>query len=167
MTYPIRSTLLALTLLASQAPAFAAAINEADKKFLTDDEQGARYELALAQMAQQKATRPEVKAYAARLVKDHETQNPALEKLVASQGVTPSVGMKDEDQTRLNELSNQAGPAFDGKFVDEAVRVNAKDKKAGDQEKSSTSDADIKAFLNQFASMDSEHEKAALALQQK
>ena len=160
-----RSTLLALALATFALPAWA--LGEADKKFLLESSEGAQYELALAQLAQQKATRPEVKAYATRLVSDHSTQNPALEKLLAAKGVTPSVGIKDEDHMRLTDLENQTGPAFDGRFVDEAVRINAEDKKSGAEEEKSTSDADIKAFLNQFASMDAEHEKAALALRKK
>ena len=160
-----RPTLLALALVTLAVPAWA--IGEADKKFLLEDSEGAQYELALARLAQQKATRPEVKAYADRLVSDHSTENAALERLIASKGVTPSVGMTDEDRARLTELSSQTGAAFDGHFVDEAVRINAEDKKSSAKEKSSTHDADIKAFLKQFASMDAQHEKAALALQKK
>lgn len=160
-----RPTLLAVALTLFAAPAWA--LGEDDKKFLLESSEGAQYELALARLAQQKATRPDVKGYAARLVSDHSTENPALDRLLAAKGVTPSVGIKDEDHMRLNDLSNQTGPAFDGRFVAEAVRINAEDKKSSAKEKSSTRDADIKAFLSRFASIDAEHEKAALALQKK
>lgn len=122
-----RSTVLALALFAFAAPAFA--LTETDKKFLLENSEGAQYELALAQLAQQKATRPDVKAYADRLVADHATPNAALDKLLAAKGVTPTVGIQDAAHMRLTELTTQTGAAFDGKFADEAVRINAADKK--------------------------------------
>lgn len=172
MTHPVRPILFALALLAPAlaaplTPAWAASLANSDKQFLTDDAQGANYELALAKLAQQKATRAEVKSYADRLVSDHTTENAALEKLMAAKGVSPSTGLKAQDQSRLSQMSSQSGAMFDTAFVNEAVRINAKDKKSSAAEKSSTSDADIKGLLSQFASMDSGHEKAALALQGK
>ena len=172
MTHSIRLTLLALALLApnlaaSLTPAWAASVTNSDKQFLTDSAQGANYELALAKLAQQKATQAEVKSFADRLASDHTTQNAALEKLMAAKGVSPSTGLKAADQSRLTQMSSQSGATFDTAFANEMARINDEDKKSTAAEKSSTSDADIKGFLGQFASMDSEHEKAALALQGK
>ncbi len=172
MTHPIRPALFALALLAPTlaaplTPAWAASLANSDKQFLTNDAQGANYELALAKLAQRKATRADVKSYADRLVSDHTTQNAAMEKLMAAKGISPSTGLKPKDQSRLSRMSSQSGAMFDTAFVNAMIRVNAKDKKSSAAEKSSTSDADIKGFLSQFASMDSEHEKAALALQGK
>ena len=165
MTRPL---LLAALFLVAMSPAWAQpAVGDGDKAFLVNEAQGSEYEKALAQLAQQKATRPDVKAYADRLVSDHAAQNAALAKLTAAKGVTPPVGMADADHSRLADLANQGGPAFDAAFAEEAVRINAEDKKAADAERSATGDADIKAFLGQFESMDAAHEQAALALRGK
>ena len=157
------TTLSLAALLAAAVPAMAA-ISSSDRAFLTKDVQGSNYELALAQLAAQKATNDQIKSYAQKVASDHEQANPQLQQLAQSKGVTPPQGMDSNDQTRLAGMQNLQGNDFDRAFVKEAKRINAEDKRDSAKEQRTTRDPDIRAFLKRFASMDAEHDQAAKAL---
>lgn len=75
-----------------------------DRAFLTKDVQGARSELALAKLAQAKATHPQVRSYARIIAREHETANAQLTRLARSQGVKPSSRMTPQDGQTLDKL---------------------------------------------------------------
>ena len=144
----------------------AQAINAQDRQFMAKDAEGGLYEIAIARLAQQRSSRDDVKAYAARIVADHTTYNDALQALARSKGITLPMAMTSEDQARLALMESATGAFPDAMFIQEATRINEEDKKAAGEEKARTSDADIKAFLAKFESMDAEHERMASALRQ-
>ncbi len=158
-----RIALAVLLILA--APAAFAAVSAADRSFLTHEAQGGAYELAIAQLATQKGTRDDIKAYAQRIVSDHEQANTALQQLAQSKGVSLPTGMTNDEQTRFAGLQNLQGTTFDRAYVKEAVRINAGDKRDFAKEAKTTHDADIRAYVQRFAAMDAEHEQAAKQLQ--
>ena len=139
-----------------------AEVTSSDRSYLEDDAQGAGYELALAQMAQQESKNPVVKAYADKLVADHAVYNQALEQLAQAKGVKLPKDMTLGDTARLTSL-RKAGYS-DEAFVKEAQRINTEDKETSAKEMSRTTDADIKAFLQKFQAVDAEHERMAAAL---
>ena len=174
----MRTSLALLTLLSLAAPATVQAqttppaagaaatgqIAATDRAFLVKAAQGSVYEKTLAELAQTRASRADVKAYASQIVSDHETANGALQDLATFKGVTLPTTMSAADQRRLKGMTAYTSKAFDAAFVKEAIRINAEDKKAGAAESARTQDADIKAFLDKFSSMDADHERMALAL---
>ena len=141
-----------------------APISDADRKFLVKDAQGSLYEQALGRLAQRRATGRDVKAYAERIVTDHDTANQALQDLAMAKGVTLPTAMTAADQRRLAGMDARTARSFDAAFVKEAIRINADDKSAAAAETAQTQDADIKDFLSKFSAMDSDHERMALAL---
>jgi len=141
-----------------------AAITDQDRKFLVKNAQGSTYEKALAELATQRASRADVKAYAARLTTDHDTANQALQDLATFKGVTLPTAMTAADERRLKGMRAHTAGSFDAAFIKEAIRVNAEDKHDSATETAHTQDADIKAFLDKFSSMDTDHERTALAL---
>ncbi len=166
----ITTLTLAAALLAGIAPVAmaqtststaASTISDSDRAYLTEASQGSAYELALASAAQ-KSDRADVRAYAERLVRDHTTYNAALKSLAQAKGITLPDGMKASDQAKVASLAQ--GNMGNSAFIEEAVRINADDKKTSAAEAASTQDADIKAFLKRFESVDAEHERMAMAL---
>lgn len=158
-----------ISALAVAAPACAQSgsdLTAADRQFLTQDAQGGMYELSIAKLAEQKTTRQDIKSYASMVVNDHEHYNTALQKLAADKGVTLPKEMSAADRTKLDALEKDSGNSFDRTFIQDAKRVNAQDKKDAQQEANQTKDADIKAFIQKFADMDSKHEKGAQDLQE-
>lgn len=162
------TALLAAGVMAGQALAQdAGKLSEGDKAFLTKEARGAAYELDIGKMAVKKAARPDVKSYVEKLVHDHEDYNAALEKLGKDQGLTLSTEPDAADKAHLDDLAALDGAAFDTLFVEQAVQVNAEDKKDGAAEKEETKNQAIQAFMQKFSSMDEEHEKLAKALEKK
>ncbi len=141
-----------------------APITNTDHQFLVKDAQGAAYEIAIAALAQQRSSRDDVKAYAARIIADHAAYNQALQELARAKGLELPTTMTADDQVRLNSINSQAGSTADRSFIEEAVRVNAEDKQDAADEVARTADADIRAFLQKFEAVDAEHERLALAL---
>lgn len=164
----LKSILVCLAAVGCMTPALAqtpaSTIKPSDKTFLVNDAKGGAFELASAKLAQEKATRPDVKNYAQKLVGDHETYNAALEKLGQNKGITLPTEMDPADRTRMTKLEKLSGPAFDKAYVADAVRINADDKREAEKEKRTTKDDDIKQFIQQFASMDAEHQTLAKQL---
>lgn len=144
----------------AQTPS-AAAITEPDRAYLSEAAQGSAYELAIASAAQ-KSDRADVRAYAERLVRDHSTYNEALKTLAKAKGVTLPDGMKASDQAKVAAMAQ--GNMGNSAFIEEAVRINAEDKKSSAEEADRTKDADIKAFLKKFEAVDADHERMAKAL---
>lgn len=141
-----------------------APITRMDRQFLVKDSQGSAYEIAIAALAQQRSSREDVKAYAARVVADHAAFNQALQELGHAKGVELPTDMTADDRVRLNTINSQTGSTADRSFIQEAIRINSEDKQDAADEAAKTPDPDIKAFLQKFESVDAEHERLALAL---
>ena len=96
---------------------------------------------------------------------DHEAYNAALEKLGKDEGITLPTEPDATDKAKMAELEKVNGDAFDKLYVQEALRINAEDKKDADKEKSETKNEAVRAFIAKFAGMDAEHEKLAKQLE--
>ena len=160
----MRHATLAAAVLLAATPAFAA-VSAADRSFLQHEAQGAAYELALAQLAQQKATRDDIKTYAQQLIADHEQANNALDQLAQSKGVSLPKNLSSDDQTRLAGLQNLQGNDFDRSFVREELRINRGDKRDFAKEAKATHDREVRAYVKQFSAMDQKHAEKARQLQ--
>ena len=162
-----RQMLLPLALIAGIAPALAQNTptrSTTDKDYLVQDAQGAAYELESAKLATRKASNPDVKAYAQKLVHDHETYNAALQRLGHEHGFALPNDLTSADTVRLTALKALSGSLFDKAYVKEAIRINADDLDEAKTEMDATQDEGIKTFISQFAGMDAEHEALAKAL---
>jgi len=122
---------------AGQAWAQSGSLSQTDKEFLIKDSRGAAYELGSAKLAVQKASSVDVKSYAEKLVKDHESFNAALEQLGKQEGVTLPTEPDATDKAHMAELEKLSGKAFATAYVKDAVRINADDKQAAEKEKAS------------------------------
>lgn len=135
-----------------------------DQAFLHSEAQGGAYELAIARLAQTRATRPDVRAYAATLVNDHEEHGRSLRDLAQSKQVALPSGMTPASKQQFDRLARVQGDAFDSAFIQEARRINGKDVRASRAEASLTTDPDIRRFVARSLRMDEKHEAGARAL---
>ena len=163
-TPAMRHAVLAAAVMLVASPALAA-LSASDRSFLQHEAQGAAYELALAQLAAQKATREDIKAYAQHILADHDQANAALEQLAQSKGVSLPKTLSNDDQTRLAGLRNLQGHEFDRSFVNEAVRINQEDKRDFAKEAKMTHDPEVRAYVKQSSAMDQKHADEARQLQ--
>lgn len=139
----------------------------ADRAYLQKAVQGADYELALAQTAAASAKHAEVRAYANRIVKDHDQANMVLKQLLRTEGVPVPAGMTASDNAKLSKLKTLRGVPFDKRYVDEVTRINAEDERESSAESRTTKNAQIKAYLKRFSQMDAEHKQMGEQLKKK
>ena len=162
-----RSIIIALAGLSfvGQAYAQSGMLSKSDESYLMKDRRGAAYELGSAKLAVSKASREDVKSYAQKLVHDHEDYNAALEKLGKDESVILPTDPDAADKAHMTDLEKLNGKAFDTLYIQEALSINAEDKKDAEQEKSETKNPAIKSFIAKFSDMDAEHEKLAKQLE--
>jgi putative membrane protein len=123
-----------------------AAMGQADSRFIEQAAKGGHNEVEFGRMGVEKATNPEVKAFAQRLVDDHTKANQELMELAKQKNVTlPTTYPKD---TALDHLSKLSGAAFDKEFVRMAIADHQKDIALFERQATSGTDPDVKAWAN-------------------
>lgn len=117
-----------------------------DRRFVNKTAEGNQDEVQLAQLALQRASNPDVRQFAQKLLSDHTSMGSELSSLASTKNVKLD---KDDGQSReYKRLSNRSGQDFDREFVDHMVDDHEKDIK--DFEKASTDAKDTE--LRNFAS---------------
>jgi putative membrane protein len=117
-----------------------------DTAFVKKAAEGGLAEVAMAKLAQQKAASDEVKAFAAKLEKDHTQANTELKQVAAQKNVTLPDAPSKMHQGKHDKLSALSGAAFDKAYVAAMVEEHQKDVREFSRAASSSADADIKAF---------------------
>jgi putative membrane protein len=134
-----------LALLISLA-AFSAEVPDA--KFYRDAAEGGMAEVAMGNLAQQKAQSPSVKDYGAQMVKDHSAANEKLKALAQSKNITlpanPSVA-EMEAKAKLEALSGQS---FDKTYIKGMIQDHEEDIAEFKKEAASGHDPDARAFAS-------------------
>jgi putative membrane protein len=115
----LRNLILAALLIFAGSGVIAAPF---DDLFVRYEAQNSAYELEFARLGEVRATRPEVRTYAATLVNDHEAYVGALRALAASKGIAVPPGLVPSDKKRLDRLARTRSAEFDSAFVLEARR---------------------------------------------
>jgi putative membrane protein len=136
----------AMILWVPAAAAFSAEIPDA--KFYRDAAEGGIAEVAMGNLAQQKAESASVKEFGARMVKDHSAANEKLKALAQSKNITlpanPSVA-EMEAKAKLQALSGQS---FDKTYIKGMLQDHQQDIAVFRQEASSGRDPDARAFAS-------------------
>ena len=118
-----------------------------DKKFLEKAAESGQLEIATSQLAAQRATHADVKAFAQMMVTDHTKADTELKALAASKQVTLPMEQPRKVKSMLDDLGKKQGMDFDKEYADE-IAVDAH-KDAVDLFKDAAEDAkdpDIKAW---------------------
>lgn len=118
----------------------------ADAAFVKKAADGGMAEVAMAKLAQEKAESADVKAFAAKLEKDHTQANTELKQVASSKQITLPTAPSKMHQAKHDKLAKLSGAAFDKAYVAAMVEDHQKDVKEFSREASTGSDAEIKAF---------------------
>jgi putative membrane protein len=132
----------------NNAPVRAAgSMGRTDRKFMGAAAQSGLAEVALGQLAMQKARDPRVREYAGQLVADHQASNARLQKIAAAKRmVLPAQPARDQ-QRELASMQKLAAEDFDQHFLDHMVRDHQKAMDLFNQEiKGRHQDVDLKNF---------------------
>ena len=117
-----------------------------DAKFAVAAANGGMSEVALGQLAQQKATNSKVKDFGAMMVSDHSKANNELIALAKSKNITLPTTVGADEQKVKDDLSQKSGADFDKAYVSDMVDDHKKDIKEFEDAINILKDPDLKAF---------------------
>jgi putative membrane protein len=120
-------------------------LSEKDKTFMKKAAKGGMMEVAMGQVAEQRAESDDVKSFGKRMVTDHSKANDELKSIASKKGV------------QLPSKEHSAKWTSDKTYMDIMVKDHEKDLAEFKEEASSGSDPDVKKFADDTAKMVQEH----------
>ena len=145
----------------------AVAQTDDDKKFLANAAQSDKNEIALSEVAEQKATNPAVKAFAEKMVKEHKEMSESMKPFAEQWGINPPVDVDSDHQKELDKLNGLSGKDFDREYIDQMVSDHGKALDAFTDEAKSTKDAKFKAAVLKGKTHVAAHKNMAYDLKKK
>ena len=142
-------------------------MKSSDATFALKAAQGGMAEVKLGQLALDKASSPDVKSFAQRMVDDHSKANDQLKAAAAKGRMTLPTTMNAKDQSLYNKLNDLSGPAFDKAYMKAMVKDHEEDIKEFQKEASKGLNPDIKNFASTTLPTLQEHLQMAKSADQK
>jgi putative membrane protein len=154
---------------AQQAPAAATSMQDSatnsgdvgqtmkDKMFLRKAAQGGMAEVKLGQLAAQKGSTDDVKAFGQKMVDDHTRLNNDMAPIADSMGVRLPTNLNKEDQAEYDKLNGLSGNDFDMEYLSFMVKDHHKDLHEFRQEAASTTDPTLQTAVNNATKVIHEH----------
>jgi putative membrane protein len=151
----IVSTVAVVALLGA-VPALAA-VSGADKTFATEAAHGGLAEVQMGQLALQKASSPQVKEFAQRMVTDHTQANQDLMQLGKSENLTLPTQLDAKHKSEMDRLSAMSGNAFDAAYMQHMVQDHKKTVADFQKQAQSGSDPALKSFAQKYLPIIQQH----------
>jgi putative membrane protein len=133
----------------------------ADIKFMKEAAEGGMAEVALGQLAAEKASNSEVKKFGQRMVDDHSKANDKLKQLASQKNVALPENLSAKDKATKATLEKLSGEQFDQAYMKDMVKDHKKDVSDFRRESKSAQDPDVKKFAAQTLPTLEEHLKQA------
>jgi putative membrane protein len=127
----------------------ASPMTASDKTFVREAAQGGMAEVQLGQLAEQKATNPDVKKFGERMVTDHSKANKELEQVAERDGIPLPKKLDAKDQMLKDRLEKLSGPAFDRAYMQNMVKDHQHDVTQFEHEARDGQNTDVKEFATQ------------------
>ncbi|WP_158944730.1 DUF4142 domain-containing protein [Granulicella sp. S190] len=156
-----------LGIVAALSPTKAKAVTDDDKKFLATAAQSDQNEIALSQLAEQKATNPAVKSFAEKMVKEHTQMTASMKPYADSWGLTPPTGPDSDHQKELDKLNGLSGNDFDKEYMDQMVTDHSKALSAFTTEAKDTKEVQFRAAVIKGKTAVAAHKNMAYDLKKK
>jgi putative membrane protein len=148
-------------------PINATAQSDDDKKFLAMAAQSDQNEIALSKLAEQKATNPDVKAFAEKMIAEHTQMTASMKPFVDAWGLTPPTGPDADHQKELDKLNGLSGNDFDKAYMKDMVSDHTKALSAFTKEAKDTKDAKFRAAVIKGKTAVAAHKNMAYDLEKK
>jgi putative membrane protein len=135
----------------SMSPANSATghLSMSDKKFVSAAAEGGLAEVDLGKLAEEKASSPQVKQFAERMVTDHSKANDQLKQVASEDGIQLPDKLSAESEMTKNQLSQLSGAQFDAAYMRDMVKDHKKDVAAFQRESNSGTNSAVKEFASQ------------------
>ena len=144
-----------------------AELMDSDKAFLTVAAQSDVNEIKLSQLAETKASNPNTKSFAMKMVTDHQLLEAKMKPFADAAGLTPPMDVDSQHQAEMEKLNGLSGDAFDREYMSAMSMDHHKALDAFTTEESSTQDPKFKATVKQGKKVVAQHTKMADAMQTK
>jgi putative membrane protein len=158
---------LALGCTAMLIPHKANAQSDDDKQFLAMAAQSDQNEIALSKLADDKATNPDVKAFAEKMVKEHTEMTDSMKPFAEQWSLTPPMGPDADHQKELDKLNGLSGKDFDKEYIDQMVTDHTKALSAFTKEAKDTKDVKFRAGVLKGKTAVAAHKNMAYSLKKK
>jgi putative membrane protein len=122
---------------------------KSDHSFVMKAAQGGLAEVELGQLAAQKASNPDVKAFGQKMVDDHTKANDQLKQIASQQNIAIPTEPAAKDKAEKERLSKLSGDAFDKAYMSHMVADHKKDVAEFQKEANSGKDDAVKNFAQQ------------------
>jgi putative membrane protein len=126
----------------------ASRLSMGDDKFVRDATESSLAEIELGQLAQQKASSADVKAFGQRMVADHTQANSQLAPIASQKGVNLPTQPSAMHRAAANKLSKLSGADFDRAFMDQMVMDHQKVVAEFQRVAKGAKDPDVKSFAS-------------------
>ena len=146
----------------------ASTLDKDDQDFATKAAQGNMAEVSAGNMAAQKGTSPDVKAFGNRMVTDHGKALDELKEWATKKNFTLPTDVSDDQKKEADKLSKKKGGAdFDKSYADTMADDHEKVAKAFEKASKDAKDPDLKAWAAKTLPTIQDHLKMAKELKDK
>ena len=136
-------------------------VPSADRTFIEKAAIGGMTEVNASKVAQEKATSPAVKDFAAHMITDHTKANSELVTAATGKGVTPPGTVDKSHQKDIDKLSKLSGADFDKAYMKQMVSDHKTTVSLFEKEAKSGKDGDLKGWAGKTLPTLQEHLKMA------
>src|ERR1700751_2417859 len=119
-----------------------------DAAFAMKAAQGGMAEVKFGQLATEKASNPDVKAFGQKMVDDHTKLNDQMKQMASAENMTLPNDIDAKDQAEYDRLSKLSGADFDKAYMRGMVKDHQTDVKEFQKEASSGKDPQIKQLAS-------------------
>jgi putative membrane protein len=123
--------------------------------------EGGMAEVALGQLAAEKASSSDVKKFGQRMVDDHSKANDELKQLASQKNVDLPQDLSAKDKATKAALEKLSGEQFDKAYMKDMVKDHKKDVSDFRRESKSAQDPDVKKFAAETLPTLEDHLKQA------
>lgn len=124
----------------------ASQVSGKDQKFIMDAAQDGMAEVELGQLAQQKASNPEVKSFGQKMVEQHTQANEELKSIASKNNVTLPTDLEAKLKANVDRLSKLEGEQFDKAYMQHMVQDHKKAVSLFEKTSKSAKNEDVKQF---------------------
>jgi putative membrane protein len=102
-------------------------VTQKEKAFLTKVAAGQKAEIALGQMATERAESEKVKQFAHRMIEDHQKASKEVKQLASQEGAELPADMPAMQKKKAQQLSQLSGKEFDRAYINYMLQDHTKD----------------------------------------
>src|SRR5262249_53928264 len=136
-----------------------------DAQFVDEAASGGPAEVELGRLAVQKATNPDVKQFAQRMVNDHGAANAELATMCGGKGITLPTEPEAKDRAIRDRLATLSGPAFDREYMTDMLTDHQQAVSDFQREAQNGRDPEVRAWAAKTLPVLQDHLRMAQTIQ--